>query len=90
MVVSSLSFSQGLGLKGPCAKQSHWGPPPLDSRQETHLQFAQIDALEIISSLQTRCIVKGEAQKSPLFWRFFGVFDFLRSACSLGIPLENL
>ena len=23
-----------------------------------------------INSVQTRCIVKGEAQKSPLFWRF--------------------
>ena len=34
------------------------------------------------NSVQTRCIVKGEAQKSPLFWRFF--------ACSLGIPQENL
>ena len=26
------------------------------------------------NSVQTRCIVKGEAQKSPLFWRFSGVF----------------
>ena len=26
--------------------------------------------------MQTRCIVKGESQKSPLFWRFFWVFDF--------------
>ena len=43
-----------------------------------------------INSVQTRCIVKGEAQKSPLFWRFSGVFDFLRIACSLGIPQENL
>ena len=30
------------------------------------------------NSVQTRCIVKGEAQKSPLFWRFSGVFGFLR------------
>ena len=43
-----------------------------------------------INSVQTRCIVKGEAQKSPLFWRFSGVFDFLRIACSLGIPQEDL
>ena len=43
-----------------------------------------------INSVQTRCIVKGEAQKSPLFWRFSGVFDFLRIACSLGILQENL
>ena len=27
-----------------------------------------------INSVQTRCIVKGEAQKSPLFWRFSGGF----------------
>ena len=42
------------------------------------------------NSVQTRCIVKGEAQKSPLFWRFSESFDFLRIACSLGIPKENL
>ena len=29
-----------------------------------------------INSVQTRCIVKGEAQKSPLFWRFSGSFCF--------------
>ena len=29
-----------------------------------------------INSVQTRCIVKGEAQKSPLFWRFSGGFCF--------------
>ena len=46
--------------------------------------------LKIINSVQTRCIVKGEAQKSPLFWRFSGAFDFLRIACSLRIPQENL
>ena len=28
------------------------------------------------NSVQTRCIVKGEAQKSPLFWRFSGGFCF--------------
>ena len=27
-----------------------------------------------INSVQTRCIVKGEAQESPLFWRFSGGF----------------
>ena len=43
-----------------------------------------------------RCIVKGEAQKSPLFGRFsggyaifWGFLIFSTSACSLGIPLEN-
>ena len=29
-----------------------------------------------INSVQTRCIVKGEAQKSPLFWRFSVGFCF--------------
>ena len=29
-----------------------------------------------LNSVQTRCIVKGEAQKSPLFWRFSGGFCF--------------
>ena len=43
-----------------------------------------------LNSVQIRCIVKGEAQESPLFWRFSGVFDFLRSACSLRFPQENL
>ena len=28
----------------------------------------------VLNSVQTRCIVKGEAQKSPLFWRFSGGF----------------
>ena len=43
-----------------------------------------------INSVQTRCIVKGEAQKGPRFWRFSGGFDFRRSACSVRIPQENL
>ena len=30
--------------------------------------------LVTFNSVQTRCIVKGEAQKSPLFWRFSGGF----------------
>ena len=30
----------------------------------------------MFNSVQTRCIVKGEAQKSPLFWRFSGGFWF--------------
>ena len=35
--------------------------------------------------MQTGSIVRGDAQKSPLLWRFRKVFDFLRRACSLGI-----
>ena len=30
----------------------------------------------LINSVRSRCIVKGEAQKSPLFWRFSGGFWF--------------
>ena len=45
---------------------------------------------DYFNSVQTRCIVKANRQKNPLFWRFSGVFDFLRIACSLGIPQENL
>ena len=33
-------------------------------------------SLSHFNSVQTRCIVKGEAQKSPLFWRFSGGFWF--------------
>ena len=43
-----------------------------------------------LNSVQTGCIVKGEAQITPLVWRFSVFFDFLRSACSLGLPHENL
>ena len=42
-----------------------------------------------INSVQTRCIVEGEAQKSPLSSNFLGGCAFLRIACSLGIPLKN-
>ena len=45
-----------------------------------------------INNVQTRCSVKGEAHKNPLFWRFFGDFLVFSGAhvCSLGIPQENL
>ena len=43
-----------------------------------------------INGVQKGCIVNAEAQKSPLFWRFSGGFDFLRCAYSLGIPVQNL
>ena len=33
-------------------------------------------SIAIFNSAQTRCIVKGEAQKSPLFWQFSGGFWF--------------
>ena len=36
------------------------------------LGIASVELATKINSAQTRCIVKGEAQKSPLFWRFSG------------------
>ena len=42
----------------------------------------------IFNSVQTRCIVKGEAQKSPLFWRFSGGLDRLFSRNSTRKPLN--
>ena len=36
-----------------------------------------------MKSVQTRCIVKGEAQKIHFSGDFLGAFDFLRVACSL-------
>ena len=43
-----------------------------------------------INSVQTRCIVKARLRKVHFSGDFLGVFDFLRIACSLGIPQENL
>ena len=43
-----------------------------------------------INSVQTRRIVKVKLRKVHFSGDFLGVFDFLRIACSLGIPLENL
>ena len=43
----------------------------------------------VLSNMQTGCIVKDEAPKSPLFWRCSGGFDFLRCACSLGFPARD-
>ena len=40
-----------------------------------------------MNSVQTGCIAKGKARKGPVFWRFSGGFDFLRCACSRGIPV---
>ena len=38
--------------------------------------FVECERQKTFNSVQTRCIVKGEAQKSPLFWRFSGGFWF--------------
>ena len=42
------------------------------------------------NSVQTRRIVKARLRKVHFSGDFLGVFDFLRIACSLGIPQENL
>ena len=49
-------------------KHKHFCPVGL----RTNLGFSPY----FITSVQTRSIVKGEAQKSPLFWRFSGGFWF--------------
>ena len=50
----------------------HQGPSDIRSRVSG--SRGSLGALVSINSVQTRCIVKGEAQKSPLFWRFSGGF----------------
>ena len=45
-----------------------------DLFEEFRKNFALWDCGHNFNSVQTRCIVKGEAQKSPLFWRFSGGF----------------
>ena len=47
--------------------------PKLRASDHGELQPPEFEST-VIDSVQTRCIVKGEAQKSPLFWRFSGGF----------------
>ena len=42
------------------------------------------------NGVQTRCIVKNRLRKVHFSGDFLGAFDFLRIACALGIPQENL
>ena len=51
-----------------------------------HFEFS-FACLFVFNSVQIRCIVKANRQKSPLFWRFSGGFWF--SQDSLGIPQET-
>ena len=44
---------------------------------------------DFVNSVQTRCIVKARLRKVHFSGDFLGVFDFLRIACSLGIPQET-
>ena len=48
---------------------------PAEEWQE-NMDQENMDQRGKINSVQTRCIVKGEAQKSPLFWRFSGGLCF--------------
>ena len=43
----------------------------------------------LLNNVQTRCIVKARLRKVHFSGDFLGGFDFLRIACSLGIPQEN-
>ena len=54
------------------AQKGHFSAP----RQSFSTPFLRTIVLTGINSVQTRCIVKGEAQKSPFFWRFSGGFCF--------------
>ena len=59
------------------------GPPSLQScSSEKTLSVAlwkmSIEDFSTACCMQTRCIVEGEAQKSPLFWRFSGGFRFFQ------------
>ena len=42
------------------------------ARAENIIAYLIRKQFPVTNSVQTRCIVKGEAQKSPLFWRFSG------------------
>ena len=50
--------------------------PPSPESPPSGPTLRKVGACILINSVQTRCIVKGEAQKSPLFWRFSGGFCF--------------
>ena len=63
---SSQAFRPGVSSK--CRKSAH------EPRKES--KVCQINVPGPFNSVQTRCIAKGEAQKSPLFWRFSGGFGF--------------
>ena len=63
---------------------AYWLPVHVEGMKE-HGGPSCRQLLDSFNIVQTGCIVKGEAQKSPLFWRFLGPFDFLKSACSLEI-----
>ena len=46
---------------------------------------------QLLNSVQTSCALwKARLSKVHFSGDFLGVFDFLRIACSLGIPQENL
>ena len=61
-----------------------------DPITESHRPIANKNSPKIFKSVQTRCIVKARLRKVHFSGDFLGVFDFLRIACSLGIPQENL
>ena len=64
-----------VGVRSKSASMSRFACRPF---QQISRHFAtKSDTLVVIlNSVQTRCIVKGEAQKSPVFWRFSGGLCF--------------
>ena len=64
---------QGLGVYGKVCFQPP-GVPQKECGKRSSIPFFFLGTL--FNNVQTRCIVKAEAQKSPLFWRFSGGFDF--------------
>ena len=60
--------------KTPARKKAR-NPEKLSTEKATFRVGAKVTQnVTQINSVQTRCIVKGEAQKNPLFWRFSGGF----------------
>ena len=79
-MVWSFSFyslvNKGLNFK------KHFGATILKKCEKVPKRFCplvvalsfSLNFVDTFNSVQTRCIVKGEAQKRPLFWQFCGGF----------------
>ena len=72
-------------MEDPMSRQG--AAKPLGVQRQTVLLGAVMTGF---NSVQTRCIVKARLRKVNFSGDFLGVVDFLRIACSLGIPQDNL
>ena len=70
------SFRDFPCFSGRVTPQNSWKHKPKRTGTARKIARARKQGNPTINSVQTRCIVKGEAQKSPLFWRFSGGFSF--------------